>query len=281
METSKEQWNSFEREWTACIVESVNTVRSSQGLTVNDLAARLRHLGWPVSNATLSGILSGNKRSSISVAEVTILARALSTSPLYLIFGLPHTEELPAHQLWLGKGPAPLSIYNAAGWFFGINNPKYSADEARSSESRSTALATRNTIYFIERTSQLSDMIWDDVAKLIALSELESIPQEWKTKVDAETRSSLNRLATSLRRIRARHREDAQESPLADIGMLPLPDAFSFVDSDESIEAAMENFSASDVRARVSENHITNFKRRLLKTHDAESEESLRLEGSM
>ena len=97
METSKQEWVQFEREWTRAMVASINMIRDAADLTVKDLAQRLRHLGWPISDATLSGMLSGDKRTSISVAEAAAFARALNVSPLYiacLLYTSDHLRQL-------------------------------------------------------------------------------------------------------------------------------------------------------------------------------------------
>lgn len=110
-------WAQFESEWTEAIVGSVNALRERNGLTVKQLASRLRDVGWSISDSTLAGIVSGKKRNSISVAELFAFARALNTSPTYLVLGLPATSALPAFDpLW---GSESLSVVDAAAWIRG------------------------------------------------------------------------------------------------------------------------------------------------------------------
>lgn len=114
--TTSDQWKAFERAWADMVVDSVNHLRDAAGITVKDLAARLDAAGWPVSVATLSGILSGRKRGSISVTEWLAFAGALNVEPLYLAVGFPSYERAPASPMWAGK---PLSVDGLAAWVTG------------------------------------------------------------------------------------------------------------------------------------------------------------------
>ncbi|MGO3320257.1 MAG: hypothetical protein ACTIL0_07085, partial [Microbacterium gubbeenense] len=109
-----EDWQTFERTWTRGIVASINKVRGAEGVTVAALARRLNAGGWKVSQATVAGILSGNKRTSISVAELSAFAWALDVAPLYLLMGLPDLEARPDATLWDGLPANPPRVYE---WF--------------------------------------------------------------------------------------------------------------------------------------------------------------------
>lgn len=120
MTSAKDDWRAWERNYSAQIVRGVNALREELGLTIGQLAVRLAEYGWPVDTGTLTGILSANKRASISVAEVFALARALSTHPLYLMVGHEDDLGLPA------GGPladAPMTESAAIAWIVGDDSP--------------------------------------------------------------------------------------------------------------------------------------------------------------
>lgn len=98
------------------VVDSVNRLRSASDVTVNDLAGRLAGVGWPVSQATLSGILSGHKRGSISVTEILAFARALEVPPVYLMIGLPNRASVPESPIF---ATGSTDVGSVAGWITG------------------------------------------------------------------------------------------------------------------------------------------------------------------
>lgn len=86
----------WEKAYSDRIVASVNAVREWRGLTIRELAEKLSAAGWAVSLDTLNGILSSKKRSSFSVGEIFVFARALEVPPAFLLLGLPSAHNLPA-----------------------------------------------------------------------------------------------------------------------------------------------------------------------------------------
>lgn len=118
-------WKAFEAEWTNAILDSVTYLRERADITVKQLGARLRLVGWQVSDATLSGILSGRKRTSISVAEMFAFARALDVTPTFLLLGLPKLANLPSNEALWGDDP---SIVRVAAWVRGYAQPPILGD---------------------------------------------------------------------------------------------------------------------------------------------------------
>jgi hypothetical protein len=107
-------WKAFERTWTQAIVDSINRIRTAKGVTVDELTKRLNAGGWMVSKATVAGIVSGNKRSSVSVAELAVFAWALRVPPMYLLEGQPILSEMPESPMWSKHGAQIPAFY---GWF--------------------------------------------------------------------------------------------------------------------------------------------------------------------
>lgn len=260
MENEKSDWARFEREWTAQIVQSINFVRSQQGLTVKDLALRLRSLGWPVSDATLSGMLSGNKRTSVSIAELTVFARALSVAPLYLILGLPTASELPEHKTWNSHN----DVYGVAAWFTGVRGPYYQDDSERVDDAMAARSAAGASLFFIQRTMEVSPEIWSKTAELTALRTLDpSIAVEWVEPKVKSCVEDLEYFLQVLRRIRGRMRKHAQTNPLANITFLPMAGLFTFVDTEEPIAPAIEALTTETLVSEVSPKRLEATRSRL------------------
>lgn len=93
---ARAEWKAWEKATTGQTIDAVNALREEQGLTIKQLSVRLGAFGWPVDLATLNGILGSKKRASLSVGEIFVMARALSTTPLYLLLGIPeHVGTVP------------------------------------------------------------------------------------------------------------------------------------------------------------------------------------------
>jgi transcriptional regulator with XRE-family HTH domain len=231
-------WKAFEREWTDAIVDSINMIRDASELTVRDLAQRLRSLGWPISDATLAGMLSGRKRGSITVAEVFAFARALNVPPLYLILGLPLRGALPDGPLWTGKTPAAPDI---ADWVTGrslfdpypgdaldpdVDPPAYFAE----------AIARQGLGDVLSQGEFLRMIRWQ-AAQLVALAEIDSpelakalpeslINQEWLW-------SAINGLSAA----RAGQRRLSSDPGRWSIPLGDVPRDLEFIDADPPVQA--------------------------------------------
>lgn len=244
METSKNEWRRFERAWAAQMVESINQLRQTQKLTVAQLAELLRELGWEVSDATLSGMLSAGKRSSISVAELSIFARALNVSPLYILLGLPASQKLPDHKFWDGL---PTDIYNVYSWLRGEETLRPDPHHHSAPGTHEAAASSELTLNFMERTTSLSRLIWTRLAEITVLEGLNEASAEWRLSKLNSTRSTLVINMASLRRQRRMFLDRAAVAPLMQIEVLPLPKPLEFIDSDLPLKSAVDEMRISEI----------------------------------
>ena len=244
METQELPWSDFEREWTKLVIASVNKIRGAAELTVKDLAHRLRTIGWPVSDATLSGMLSGGKRSSISIAEVTAFARALNVSPLYLILGLPETKELPHAKLW---GPIAPKNHLVAEWFTASRLPApYPGDALSRKDKHSPAyiasiFAAQGLDDLLSMASMINVIRWQ-AAQLIAFERFnrsdieEFMPEEiWSQEY----------LWQAIGRLSAARHAQLQLDPGWRLALSDLPEVLQFIDA-EPIQQR-EDFSIEEL----------------------------------
>jgi len=102
--------------WTAdlarVIAGEVRHYRQQQGLSAQQLADRCAELGQPIQRSVLANLESG-RRPTVTVAELLVLAAALSVAPVLLVFPVGREREsvfLP------GKSVA---TWPAAQWFGG------------------------------------------------------------------------------------------------------------------------------------------------------------------
>lgn len=137
------------------VVDSVNHLRTTARITINDLAARLSTAGWPVSEATLAGILSGRKRGSMTVTEVLAFAWALDTPPMYLMAGLPDHACAPDSPMWEDGAYTP----EIAAWIAGeTTRYQHTAGETPAVLQRKYGeLATQN---IVRHTALMERMRW-------------------------------------------------------------------------------------------------------------------------
>ena len=91
MAPSAAEW---ERGLTTRIGQAIQRLRGEQGLSAQRLSDRLAELGLDMSRASISALENG-KRPYVTVGEVMLIARALNTSPIALIFpGLDYDERI-------------------------------------------------------------------------------------------------------------------------------------------------------------------------------------------
>lgn len=100
------------------IVESVAHYQGIRKVSTQELANRCTELGWPVKRASLSGLLTQRSRQSITVQELTVLARALEVPPVALLFPVHaggrvevldgvEVDTMVAAEWWSGSPDAP------------------------------------------------------------------------------------------------------------------------------------------------------------------------------
>jgi transcriptional regulator with XRE-family HTH domain len=82
--------------WSARIGKRIQVKRRRQHMTADQLAARTAELGYEVTRSTIANIESG-RRDVVTVQQVTVIAMALDTSPVVLLFDPtdPVTDLLP------------------------------------------------------------------------------------------------------------------------------------------------------------------------------------------
>ncbi|TXH18680.1 MAG: XRE family transcriptional regulator [Mycobacterium sp.] len=117
------------------IADAIKSCRDRGDLSAQQLADRTAELGYPLSRSQIANYESGRKK-NLDVAELIVLAAALNTSPVCLVYPGPYqdaVELLPNQER--GK-------YHAAQWFSGEDYPLpdgdgYSSWEVQTGELRS------------------------------------------------------------------------------------------------------------------------------------------------
>lgn len=96
------------------IAEAVRETRKAAGLSAAQVSDRTSALGKPLSRAVISDLETGRKK-TLDVSELIVLAAALETSPVNLVFPGAYGAEID---------PIPgvkLSQYEWAQWFSGLS----------------------------------------------------------------------------------------------------------------------------------------------------------------
>ena len=230
--TSTNEWKAFERAWAEMIVESVNRLRAAADLTVKELASRLTTAGWPVSNATLSGILSGHKRGSISVTEWLAFAAALDVPPLYLVAGLPASERAPDSPMWSEGGQ---SIDSVAAWITGdtenasSNTPKQLARPFSGS-------AVRNLVSH----AVMMDRVQWQAAQVLALAEM---PERLRAGDIFNSVASQEQLRSSLAWLAGARSEERMVDPEWRLRLPQLPQVLAPLDELAPADTVPDKFT--------------------------------------
>ena len=98
---------------TERIAQEVRRLRKSQRMSAQRLADRTAELGHGITRTVLADLESGRRR-HLTVAELTVLARALSTAPTALMYPAPYDETVE-----VVPGVEAMGIW-AAQWFSGL-----------------------------------------------------------------------------------------------------------------------------------------------------------------
>lgn len=117
------------------------------------LADRTAELGWPVARATISQIELG-QRKALSVAEILVLAKALDTSPVTLVFPGPYDEPVE-----VVPGVEGIELW-AAQWFSGLFSglgPDDGPDQARAYKANTRALNDARAIAALSERRRRGD----------------------------------------------------------------------------------------------------------------------------
>ena len=226
---------SFEREWTNAIVDSINSARESSGITVKDLRQRLEQGGWVISDAPLSGMLSGRKCGSISIAEIAVFAWALSVPPMYLMLGLPVTERLPSAPMW-DAGATPPQV---ASWFMGRTSlspyvgPDAPLDSKSGDEMYTSRLAVQAVEDVMRHASELAVIRWQ-AAQLIAIDSFEDA--EMLERVVHPSVRDQTVLWGAINGLSQARRNQRKFEDGWGVALGPLPEVLEFIDRDEDSE---------------------------------------------
>ena len=243
-------WQSFEKIWTRAIVASINRVRTAEEITVGALTQRLNDGGWKVSKATVAGIVSGNKRTSISVAELCAFAWALSVPPMFLLQGFPDLRAIPDAPIWNGEEAKPSRFYE---WFIGKSYPfHYPEDDLQASEDNDigiVATIAAQGMRDVATHGELARVIQWQAAQILALAALddeELTAAVGQRIVDQEFLwDAINHLSDA-RRYQRRLADEAEPGGADDwsIKLGSIPGVLAFIDRDER----REDFSLEELR---------------------------------
>ncbi|MFD9813693.1 helix-turn-helix domain-containing protein [Streptomyces sp. NPDC059080] len=107
-----EQQEGWAERLAAVIAGEVFRYRRNQGMSAQALSDRCTDLGMAVPRAVISNLENG-RRTSVSVAEILVLAAALDIPPAALVFPVGYTEETEALP---GANVPP---FEAVRWFAG------------------------------------------------------------------------------------------------------------------------------------------------------------------
>ena len=239
-------WREFERNWTNAIIDSINAVREAEGITVKQLRARLARGGWGISEATLSGMLSGKKRGSISIAELTAFAWALSVPPMYLMLGLPAESTLPDSPMW-SMPPTPPRV---ADWVVGrtLFSPHPDADLAPGEDNDEGVMSrmASQSVQDVMAHARESQVIQWQAAQLIAIDSFgQDEMLERVTHPSVRDQTFLWEAINSLSSARRFQRGLGEWG--IDFG--PLPEVLGFIDDDEQAD----DFTVEQLRSLTSE----------------------------
>lgn len=215
---NKDAWKQWESEQADQVVDSINRLRDFQGLTMKDMALKLREFGWPVSDNTLLGILSGRKRTSFTLGEVQAFASALNVPPLYLMMGLPVAAGCrvsPLHAETASSVERYQSLTGGPGWSGRPGEDAYTSGVmAATTLGNLRRYAHAMQILRWQNSLSLAFRDFDD-------SRLEKVFPDWMLNGDA-LRDSLGDVKE------VREQEFGEE-----IKGFPLPEALAFVDQAE------------------------------------------------
>jgi transcriptional regulator with XRE-family HTH domain len=93
MTQTETQWAA---DWSLRIGQRIAEYRRRARITADQLAARTKQLGYEVTRSSIANIESG-RRDVVTVQQITVIAMALDTSPVLLLFDptQPETQLLP------------------------------------------------------------------------------------------------------------------------------------------------------------------------------------------
>ena len=94
--------------------EAIRTARKVKGMSAQELADETERLGYPISRSQIANYESGRKH-SLDIAELLVIAAALDTAPVALLFPGPYQNQVR----YFPKSRELPEIW-AAQWFSGL-----------------------------------------------------------------------------------------------------------------------------------------------------------------
>lgn len=222
----KVEWKAWEKSITGQIVDSVNNLREVQGLTIKHLNVRLAAFGWPVDLATLNGILGSKKRASLSLGEIYAFARALSTTPLYLMLGIPVHVNMAPGKVFNDNAISNVELMQ---WLMGDNpfppSPLIAQDNMAAAQDQEAYIRTSGDVYSLFSYGEtLRALKWQNAI----LSELQRHDPTGTTDV-VRIKHAREMVITEVESIIEIRYEYSKEDL---VPLPPLPAALEFLDGD-------------------------------------------------
>lgn len=147
---SAKQW---QKDLALRVGAAVAARRKELNLTASALAERTADLGYPVSRVAIGKIETGHREGKFDLAELMVLAAALSVPPVALVF--PH---LPDGDVELLPGRPPTSSADAMRWFSGES-------EAQSTDAERLIALTRKRFDIEHKRDQYQAWVEMNLAK--------------------------------------------------------------------------------------------------------------------
>jgi hypothetical protein len=122
--------------WRVRVGEALAAARKRSGLSAVQLSARTRELGNPIHRVAITKLESGDR--DITASELVVLALALDTAPIMLLYPGPYAREVE-----LMRG-VELTEFIAAQWFSGLHDHVPPAPGANFYDYRHNLAALRN-----------------------------------------------------------------------------------------------------------------------------------------
>lgn len=97
----------------ATVATEVRRRRRERGMTAQELADTCAEIGYPIPRNVIANMESG-RRAVLPLVEVMVLAEALNTHPILLIYPLGHTNQVQRLPL-----QDPIDTWDAMRWFSG------------------------------------------------------------------------------------------------------------------------------------------------------------------
>jgi len=160
LRVAPQKWvpNDWGEEQTSRIAQEVHRLRKSQKRSAQWLADRTAELGYAITRPVISDIETG-RRKYVTVTELMVLARALNTTPIALLYPDPCDDEIEMLPGVRTSGPY------APQWFSGLVDVALDAHWVQSGPVCDDRAEYRRNLRPIETARQ----IWDLYARKAAL----------------------------------------------------------------------------------------------------------------